>query len=307
MFIKKLGSTRKSKPISEALIKAKAYEIWRQRTAKGREGNSEKDWLVAEASLKSWHSRLIFRSKLFFADLGKALINFIWWLTFPLRLLRKSIQSMANLPEMFADKDSRNFALDVVKTWISFLGLFATIIAGIGLVLNYIQGQEKLVMERFSASVEQIGDTKEVVRIGGIYSLERIAKNSPKDHWTIMEVLTAYVRQNSPLPPKEKTASPIPIDIQSALTVIGRRNFRQDLENQRLDLSFSNLSSANLREANLFRADLSGAKLSRAYFWKAKSLTVEQVKSARNWQEAFYDDDFRKKLGLPASKPLWAF
>jgi uncharacterized protein YjbI with pentapeptide repeats len=413
-------STQQPKPISEALIKAKAYEIWRQRKAKGKDGDSEGDWLAAIASLNSWHSRLGFRIKLLFAHLGKFFIGFLgWWLTLPWRLLRALIHSIVNLWAMFADKDSRGFALDVVKTWISFLGLSATIIAGIGFYLNYQQGQEKLVTERFSTSVTQIGNTKEVVRIGGIYSLERIAKDSPKDHWTIMEVLTAYVRQNSPLPPKGKAASPIPIDIQSALTVIGRRNSKQESAEKRLDLSFSNLSGAelwdanlsgaklgganlseadlrganlfradlgqanlfradlseanlfraDLGQANLFRADLSeanleganlssganlaqanlsganlsgallmlanlseadlseanlsgasfseanlseadlseanleGARLSGADLTGVEYLTVEQVKSARHWQQAIYDDDFRKKLGLPPSRP----
>jgi hypothetical protein len=388
-------STQQPKPISEALIKAKAYEIWRQRKAKGKDGDSEGDWLAAIASLKSWHSRLGFRLKLLFTHLGKSFIGFLgWWLTLPWRLLRALIHSIVNLWAMFADKDSRGFALDVVKTWISFLGLSATIIAGIGFYLNYKQGQEKLVTERFSTSVTQIGNAKEVVRIGGIYSMERIAKDSPKDHWTIMEVLTAYVRQNSPLPPKGKVASPIPIDIQSALTVIGRRNSKQESLEKSLDLSSSNLIGANLIGTDLARADLIGANLigadlaradliganliganlsraylseanlSRAYLSKAyltqafliranlsgvnlsgadlsranlseanlseadlwtvdlrgadlsdgnlsgadlvgadlrgaKYLTVEQVKSAINWKEAIYDDDFRKKLGLP--------
>lgn len=89
MFIKKPGSTRKSKPISEALIKAKANEIWRKRMAKSKEGNSEGDWLKAEASLKSWHLRLGFRLKLLFNGLCKALIHFLWWwLTLPWRFLR---------------------------------------------------------------------------------------------------------------------------------------------------------------------------------------------------------------------------
>jgi anion-transporting ArsA/GET3 family ATPase len=42
------------------------------------------------------------------------------------------------------------------------------------------------------------------VVIGGIYSLERIAKDSPKDQWTIMEVLTSYIRKNSPIPSNEQ-------------------------------------------------------------------------------------------------------
>lgn len=37
-------------------------------------------------------------------------------------------------------------------------------------------------------------------------------------------------------------------------------------------------------------------------FRNIKNLTPEQVKSARAWQYAMYDKDFRKKLGLPLEK-----
>ena len=41
------------------------------------------------------------------------------------------------------------------------------------------------------------------VRLGGIYALERIANQSERDYWPIMEVLTAYVRENTPYKPQE--------------------------------------------------------------------------------------------------------
>jgi Pentapeptide repeats (8 copies) len=46
------------------------------------------------------------------------------------------------------------------------------------------------------------------VRIGGIYALERIARDSAKDHLTVMEVLTAFIRDHSHEPwPLPETAS----------------------------------------------------------------------------------------------------
>ncbi|MEH1966148.1 nSTAND1 domain-containing NTPase [Nostoc sp.] len=70
------------------------------------------------------------------------------------------------------------------------------------------------------------------------------------------------------------------------------------------DLSSANLSSADLSSAILSRADLSSANLSsanlsNAYFWYAKNLTPEQVKSAKSWQKAKYSEHFRTQLGLP--------
>lgn len=90
-----------------------------------------------------------------------------------------------------------------------------------------------------------------------------------------------------------------------------------DLSNTNLsnvNLDNANLSDANLTSANLFNADLSsvslgGANLSgaelhfanlfNANFSSAKNLSIEQIKSARNWQQALYDDEFRSRLGLP--------
>jgi hypothetical protein len=37
-----------------------------------------------------------------------------------------------------------------------------------------------------------------MVRLGGIYALERIARDSESDHWAVMEVLTAFVREQPP-------------------------------------------------------------------------------------------------------------
>jgi len=43
------------------------------------------------------------------------------------------------------------------------------------------------------------------LRLGGIYALERIAQESEKDYWPIMEVLTTYVREHAPIKKTIKT------------------------------------------------------------------------------------------------------
>src|SRR5215204_2005114 len=68
------------------------------------------------------------------------------------------------------------------------------------------QGQ---ITERFTRAIDQLGKVDEKnnklfeIRLGGIYALERIARESEEDHWPIMEVLTAYVRQHAPSRPEE--------------------------------------------------------------------------------------------------------
>ncbi len=56
---------------------------------------------------------------------------------------------------------------------------------------------------------------------------------------------------------------------------------------------------ADLFEANFQEADLDGANLQEANLRGAKALTASQIKAAKNWELAFYSDDFLKELGLP--------
>ncbi|MCA2625156.1 MAG: pentapeptide repeat-containing protein [Microcystis sp. M20BS1] len=298
---------RKSPRIPLELHQIKAHEFYQKRLASGKEGNEIDDWQQAKEYL-SQHPRAIFAWNLKMPYRGgkrlikrlllslQSLVRVAWkLLIFPFWLFQQ-------IPGLFAreDKDSRTFAIDVVKTIISALGLIATLFAGIGLFVNYLNSQaerqltqERLITERFSKAVEQIGNPKEEVVIGGIYSLERIAKDSPKDQWTIMEVLTSYIRKNSPIPSnieqlepeeRQKALEKLPsvsIPVQAALTVIGRRKVENDQAGDNLaetndsnkikilDLSRTNLRGANLNRANLNRANLDGANLNGAKLWVA--------------------------------------
>ncbi len=73
-----------------------------------------------------------------------------------------------------------------------------------------------------------------------------------------------------------------------------------DANLQKADLLRANLQGANLERADLREADLLSAELQGADLRKAKGVTAFQIKQARNWQLAFYSDDFLKELGLPA-------
>ena len=153
---------------------------------------------------------------------------------------------------------------------------------------NVVVAEEKQVTERFTQAINQLGNEKIEVRLGGIYALERIAKDSPKDHWTIMEVLTAFVRERSKPPksnPKQtlltdflpsepsqvNTPPKIATDVQAALTVIKQRDRKKEEPHQHINLSETYLSGTNLSGAyfsyvNLSGANLSGGKFKLAYF-----------------------------------------
>ena len=138
---------------------------------------------------------------------------------------------------------------------------------------NAKAAQDKQITERFTKAIEILDSKNISIRLGGIFALERIAKDSKKDHWTIMEVLTAFVRENAPLKKEEihqEQLPKIPTDIQAALTVIGRRYVDQDPENQGLNLQYTNLERASLSEAKLQGASLSEANLNRADLIRSK-------------------------------------
>lgn len=126
--------------------------------------------------------------------------------------------------------------------------------------------REAQITNRFTQAIAQLGahlsdgSPNLEVRLGGIYALERIARDSPRDHWTIMEVLTAYVRQNGTLSPGRPR-----IDVQAVVTVVGRRRVSPDQpEPDRLDLTGADLHKVDLSDGNLDRAILRRANLSGA-------------------------------------------
>jgi hypothetical protein len=144
---------------------------------------------------------------------------------------------------------------------------------------NFTLAREGQVTDRYTKAVEQLGSDKLDVRIGGIYALERVARDSAKDHPTIMEVVSAFVREHShePWPPsgpggRERPRSTRP-DVQAAVTVIGRRDAKRvDLggaDLTRADLTEANLAIANLDGANLTGANLDGANLDGASLYGA--------------------------------------
>ena len=127
--------------------------------------------------------------------------------------------------------------------------------------------------DRYTKAIEQLGSDKLDVRIGAIYALERIARESRRDQSTVMEVLTAFIRDHSHEPwpvdkdgvqDGEKKTRP---DVQAAATVVGRRYATRDIG--RIDLD---------------GADLAGARWSRAVpvpeDWKLDTGTGRLVAAA---------------------------
>lgn len=129
------------------------------------------------------------------------------------------------------------------------------------------------VTDRYTKAIGLLASEKTAERIGGIYALEHVMVESERDHETVVQVFAAFIREHSPIQATRPTdeAPPHgnsyqlgqpPIDVQTALTVLGRRPDRK--ERQRVDLRRTNLKGLDLRNVNLHGADLREVDLSDA-------------------------------------------
>lgn len=129
--------------------------------------------------------------------------------------------------------------------------------------------RERRLIERFMRAVDQVGHRALDVRLGGMYSLERLARESPEHHGPITEILAAFVREHAPWPPHagENRRRPA-TDVQAAVAILGRRIVAQDT-GAPISLAHTALGGATLTGAHLERALLSGVNLEGADLFKA--------------------------------------
>jgi hypothetical protein len=172
----------------------------------------------------------------------------------------------------------------------------------IGLYFTWQQvtiSQEGQITERFTRATDQIGSNTLEVRVGGIYAFQRIAVESEEDYGSIVQILTAFVRENAPReeqnekdlegPQREgeqigfsepPVFSEPPADIKAALLslVTISQQYRSsnppqvDLKGTNLEggsLSGGEFERAVLMDTNLAGASFVDANLSNAYFHDA--------------------------------------
>ncbi len=161
--------------------------------------------------------------------------------------------------------------------------------------------EEGQITERFTKAIDQLGkaddpqkgETYLAIRLGGIYALERIARDSEKDHWPIMQILTAFVREKSSWSEDGdiRDVMQIPGDVQAVMSVLGwrTRTYMEGGEgdkDKRLDLRNTDLrglvlkggghlEGANLENAHLDRALLREIHLENALLTKATLRDVD--------------------------------
>ena len=173
------------------------------------------------------------------------------------------------------------------------IAIFAGLIFAWGNLTTARDGQ---ITERYTkaighlGAIDQLGNPAIEIRLGGIYALERISNESEKDYWQIMEILTAYVRKNSPIVNgNSNNQNKVSFDIQAILTVIGRCKYSFNAgEDKRLNLRGTFLQDADLFMANLEGAELNSADLSGAHLVMANLSGADLVMA--NLSDASLDE-----------------
>jgi hypothetical protein len=201
---------------------------------------------------------------------------------------------------------------DVRTTLLQGLGGLAVLVGAFFTYRQLHTAREGQVTERFTRAIDQLGHEKQDIRLGGIYALERIANDSTQDRATVVEVLTAFVRDRAPWPPRrpDQPGEDTPInevpplraramDVQAALTVLGRRKPPIDPAHQ-LDLTAIDLRGVDLRHAKLQGAELFQARLQGAMLLEA-DLQDAHLRAA--WmQRAFLRNARLQRANLAATQ-----
>ncbi len=197
------------------------------------------------------------------------------------------------------DDAFRNASLSIagsITLFIALLGVVLTVIRSILTRQQNDTAQQKIVGEQISRAIDQIGTYKQdvngaqneiniEVRLGGLYSLQRIMEDSLRDMLPIARIIYAYVRENVKRDRVKKEGQKhvaLPEDIEAALKITSQFNkewkkrFGDFPKDKQLNLSradftkysltgmdFSNtiLEYTNFTDADLYYANLSNAYL----------------------------------------------
>ena len=170
---------------------------------------------------------------------------------------------------------------------------------------TYILSNEQQITNRFTETIKLLSHTNTQIRIGAFDALERLCKDSEKDKVSILQIITAYVRNRAPQSSKKELQNFIDssfnkaslddyacpychqssdvytyqvdstkhdLDIQVAITILDHTNDGQvrlnftALNLQNIDFSGLNLSNGDFSYCDLTNAQFGGAILDSCKF-----------------------------------------
>lgn len=200
------------------------------------------------------------------------------------------VQKLSNTPKTRNEEQALSLEKDRLKLEDEARKTLAQIIGGgvvlLGLLFTFGTylisldkqdlDREAQMTDRFSKAITHLGDEKQAIRIGGLYELERVAKDSPKDLATIRKVILTYLHDNYSIRneatestkfavEKREQSNGLAISFYSSNTELQTLiNIIQGLSNEddRLDFSGLNLLDKSLTRGRYSLANFSGTNLS---------------------------------------------
>ncbi len=176
--------------------------------------------------------------------------------------------------------------------------------------------------DQYIRAMQQLGGERTEARIGAVYALELIAKESKIDYLKVMEILSAYVRDHCPRLKNGNTnhikslvsTNNVPTEIRAIFAVLGRRDMvhlerRINLRNT--DLRGMQLIDANLRDIDFGRADLSnsffkncdfdntrftGSTISNMTLIGPRNLSLNEIRNAIGTENLMIDESIQTKI-----------
>jgi uncharacterized protein YjbI with pentapeptide repeats len=165
--------------------------------------------------------------------------------------------------------------------------------------------QQAQVTDRYTKAVEQLGSRKLEVRLGAVYALERIIRDSPEDRSSITRVLGAFAHTQSdasvdpgddlrygsgPLTDDLVEAwwdrisaveasdngnpKPAPLDLVAAVEVLLRSGERGLFTLDNMRMCGSSLRGADFSQVSIYGSDFRGADLMKATFIRTRLIAT---------------------------------
>jgi hypothetical protein len=203
----------------------------------------------------------------------------------------------------YTDFEKRAWAINEYRKTLASVAAGLLIIVGFFLTARQIaETFQKDVGDSFTKAVEEIGNSSPDIRIGGIYGFARILQDSPVDQPSIIEILSAFVRQRAPTDAAATRAAGPPPDVMAALLTITRAFNAQNPAS-------STITSLNLGGVDLSEAELRGLDWPNAYLVKTRfdgSDLSEAVLRNANLQYATFRGTVLRKADLEGADLLGA-
>ena len=180
-------------------------------------GQAAEEAVIDAENPRRWPGRLLLKFVLLGALAAVALWLVPQWQLAPIHERLNSESQLSAAERLVLDADVFQ-AENAARSTLALILAAGGLLLGLGMGWRRFEiGRELRTHERFARSVEQLasdrsdGSPRTESRLGGIYALERLLTDSEREYWPIMEVLTAYVRENAPLTTSERSAESGPV------------------------------------------------------------------------------------------------